>query len=404
MLLQIAWRNLLRNKRRSIILIGAILCGLWGGLVASAVSFGFSYETVRSALETRYSHIQIHDSLYLEAPVLKDTLPGGERLLQSVREIPEVKGASGRALAEGMASTAETATGVEIVGIDAPSEEGVTTIAGHLLSGSYALRAAKNGAVIGAELADKLQAHVGSKVILTMQDLHGDIVGASYHVEGIYRTDSKPYDGITVFVDRRELARLLGLGSAIHEIAIVLKDPEHLESAASRIRAIAPHRAVQTWRERAPELRYINEYTAVYLNIFLYVIVLALLFGITNTMLMSVLDRVREFGVLSAIGMRGRKIFVMIMLESLVLALLGGMGGMAAGWITVAELERTGIDLRAFGEGLRQWGYSEISYPVLPLSMYEQVIVSIVLAAILGAIYPAWKAIRLDAAKAIRTY
>jgi putative ABC transport system permease protein len=273
-----------------------------------------------------------------------------------------------------------------------------------LIAGTYALGERRNATVIGEELAGKLGAHVGSKVIVTMQDIHGNIVGGAFRIAGIYRTDSTPFDGSTVFVDRRELARLLGMGNQIHEIAVVVNDLQKVEPVASEIRSLLPELSTETWMDLAPELRYINRYTEVYLNIFLYIIVFALLFGIMNTMLMSVLDRVREFGVLTAVGMRGRRVFTMIMLESVVLSILGGIAGILAGWGTVEQLKRTGINLAAFGEGLRQWGYSEISYPILPFSMYEQVIISIILAAVLGAIYPAWKAIRLDPAKALRTY
>jgi ABC-type lipoprotein release transport system permease subunit len=350
------------------------------------------------------THIQLHRPGFLESRALHDTIPEGTSVLNRIRALSSVRAASGRLLAEGMASTAETAVGVLVNGVDGERERATTAIAQKLIEGTYALGEKRNAAVIGEELAGKLGAHVGSKVVLTMQDIHADIVGGSFRVVGIYRTDSTPFDGITVFVDRRDLARLLDMGDQIHEIAVDVDDLQNVDQAASRIRALFPALSTTTWTDLAPELNYINRYTEVYLNIFLYIIVLALLFGIMNTMLMSVLDRVREFGVLTAVGMRGRRVFTMIVLESIVLSVLGGVAGMLAGWGSVEQLKRTGINLAAFGEGLRQWGYSEISYPVLPFSMYEQVIVSIMLAAVLGAIYPAWKAIRLDPARAIRTY
>jgi putative ABC transport system permease protein len=404
MLLEIAWRNVLRNKKRSFIIIAAIACGLWASLVSSGVSFGFSYATIRSSLETRLSHIQIHAPGFMQSRSLRDTIAGGTSLLGVIRRIPSVRAVSGRLLVDGMASTAETALGVRVNGVDGGEERTTTTIAERLVAGSYDLGQRRNVVVIGEELAGKLGARPGSKVILTMQDIHGDIIGGSFRIAGIFRTDSTPFDVSTVFVDRRELAGLLGMGNVIHEIAVLVDDVQHVDSSAARIRAILPALRTETWMELAPELRYINQYTEVYLDIFLYVIVLALLFGIMNTMLMSVLERTREFGVLTAVGMRGRRVFVMIMLESLVLSLVGGIAGILTGWATVAQLERTGINLAAFGEGLRQYGYAEMAYPVLPASMYEQVIVSIVIAAVLGAVYPALRAIRLEPARAIRTY
>ncbi len=404
MMLHIAWRNILRNKRRSAIIIAAIMFGLWGGLVSSGVSFGFSYDTVSSALETRLSHIQIHTSSFRESRNIRDTLEGGMGIVSRAAAIPGALAAAGRIVVDGMASSAETAVGVSVYGIDADAEARVSSIPQHMIEGTYAPGSRRNAVVLGGELATKLGARLRSKIVLTMQDVHGTIVGGSYRVVGIFRTDSKPFDEVSVFVDRRELSGLLGMGDGLHEVAILVHDLSEVDTVAAAAGTVFPDLRVETWKQLAPELQWIYAYTDVYLEIFLGIIVLALLFGITNTMLMSVLDRVREFGVLTAIGMRGRRIFVMIMLESVVLSFFGAVLGMAAGWGSVAALQRTGINLTAFADGLRQWGYSEISYPIVPEYIYIEVFVAVLVAAVLGAVYPAWKAIRLDAARAIRTF
>jgi putative ABC transport system permease protein len=404
MMLHIAWRNILRNKRRSAIIITAIMFGLWGGLVASGVSFGFSYDTVSSALETRLSHIQIHTTDFRESRNIRDTLAGGTEIVTKSAAIPGASAAAGRIVVDGMASSAETAVGVSVFGIDAGAEARISTIHQRMIEGAYTLGNRRNAVVIGGELATKLGVRLRSKIVLTMQDVHGTIVGSSYRVAGIYRTDSKPFDEVSVFVDRKDLSGLLGLGDGIHEVAIVVDDVNTVDSVAASARTLFSSLRIETWKQLAPELQWIFAYTDVYLEIFLGIIVLALLFGITNTMLMSVLDRVREFGVLTAIGMRGRRIFLMIMLESVVLSIFGAAFGMAAGWGSVAALKRTGIDLTAFAEGLRQYGYSEISYPIVPEYIYIEVFIAVLIAAVLGAMYPAWKAIHLDPAQAIRTF
>ena len=147
-----------------------------------------------------------------------------------------------------------------------------------------------------------------------------------------------------------------------------------------------------------------NDFIGLYLEIFLGIIIFAMLFGITNTMLMSVLDRIREFGVLTAIGMQGGRVFVMIMLESMVLTLTGALFGVGTGAGTLGILGKTGIDLTLFAEGMRRYGYVEQFYPVMPVVFYQQIILWVILAAVLASLYPAWKAIRLDPAQAVRTY
>jgi putative ABC transport system permease protein len=142
----------------------------------------------------------------------------------------------------------------------------------------------------------------------------------------------------------------------------------------------------------------------VQLNIFLGVILFALLFGITNTMLMSVLERVREFGVLMAIGMKRSRVFSMIIFETITLSLVGGIIGMIMGSVCIAYFGASGINLSAFTAGLSEWGIGSILYPTLPIYFYLSITVMIVLVAILSAFYPAIKAIKLKPATAIRTY
>ncbi len=404
MLFQVAYRNVLRNWKRSLIIILAIASGLWGGIVASAVFFAMTDESVRAALDSRISHVQIHHPDFLESRSMRDGISDPEEMLETLRSSVHVRAATARVVLEGMASTAETAVGVTIFGINPDQEKDVTTIASKLVEGSYFEDGKEHRAVIGGELARKLGARLRSKVVLSTQDVDGNIVATSVRVVGIFRTESTPFDETAVFVRRQELEKLVGTADLVHEVAIVLNSPDQLEAATVDLQELFPGLAVQSWKALAPELGYMNDFIGIYLEVFLAIIIFAMLFGITNTMLMSVLDRIREFGVLSAIGMKGGRVFAMIMLESMVLSLTGAVLGIAAGAGTVALLGETGIDLAAFAEGLRGYGYVEQFYPAMPFVFYQHIIIWVLLAAFFASLYPAWKAIRLDPAQAVRTY
>ena len=162
--------------------------------------------------------------------------------------------------------------------------------------------------------------------------------------------------------------------------------------------------SVKSWKELAPELKLMDEMIGLELNIFLAIILFALLFGITNTMLMSVMERVREFGVLMAIGMKRKKVFSMIILETIMLSFIGGIIGIILASITVAYFGYAGINLSTFTAGFSEWGLSAILYPVLPISFYLSITIMIFFTAVFSAIYPAIKAIRLKPATAIRTF
>jgi ABC-type lipoprotein release transport system permease subunit len=378
--------------------------GIWAGLAASGISLGLSDETVDSALRTRLAHVQVHHPGFRDTRNLKDTLSSGAQIAHALRGMPGIRAVAGRVVADGMASTAETALGVRIYGVNPEEEVRVSSIRECLTAGVYAPRDAPPTVVVGEELALKLGVRLRSKIVLTLQDLHGTITGASFRVAGMFRTDAKPFDETAVFVDRRSLVALTGVDNGLHELAIVLDDPAASAATGEEIQKAFPDEAVESWADVAPDLRYVHGYTESFLQIFLGIIVLALLFGITNTMLMSVLDRVREFGVLIALGMRGRRIFFMIMMESVLLSALGAVLGMLAGWGTLRSLRHTGIDLSAFSDGLREWGYSPVSRPFLPDSMYLSLFAAVIVAAIVAALYPAWKAVRLDPARSLRTF
>jgi ABC-type antimicrobial peptide transport system permease subunit len=154
----------------------------------------------------------------------------------------------------------------------------------------------------------------------------------------------------------------------------------------------------------APELAYLSQTTGIYMYIFVGIIIFALIFGITNTMLMSVVDRIRELGVLIAIGMKKSKVFIMIILESILLSLTGGLCGIAIGIISIGYYGNKGIDLAFISGSLESFGATSMLYPFLPAIMYVTLTIMIVIAANIAAILPAWKATHLVPSEAIRTY
>ena len=160
---------------------------------------------------------------------------------------------------------------------------------------------------------------------------------------------------------------------------------------------------VADWKELAPELAFISSSVEAFTYLFVAIIIFALLFGITNAMLMSVVERIRELGILTAIGMKRLRIFSMILVETILLSISGGALGMILGGITIYYYNGAGIDLSAFSEGLESFGSASTLFPFLPAEMYIGLTIMILFAANIASILPAWKAITLVPAEAIRT-
>jgi putative ABC transport system permease protein len=404
MLVGIAWRNIWRNKKRSAVLLVAIALGLCGGLFATGVMVGMAESMVNTAIDRELGHLQIHTTSFKTNPAINDFIPGGDSIAASLLSIEGVTGVSARTVIEGMASSPVTNTGVKIEGVVPKGESSVTTISKAIVDGEYLNDVGRYPVIIGRKLADKLDVRVRSKLVLSFPGRDGGIIYGSFRIVGLFESGSSVIDKATVMVRRDDLATLLGSESLVHEIALRLQNAQSLPRVTGSLKLKYAGLAVESWKQLAPELKLTSETTNISMLFFLGIILFGLLFGITNTMLMSVLDRVREFGVLMAIGMKRKRIFTLIILETMFLALSGGVAGVTLGALAVGITKATGINLSVVSEGLLNYGIASMLYPDVPLILYFELGVLVVITALFAAIYPGVKATKLNPAKSIRTY
>lgn len=404
MLISLAWKNIWRNKKRSLIIVIAIAFGLWGGLVAGAIMMGWGESMVDTAIDRDLAHIQIHNPGFLRDREVTNFIPNGFVIMDSVRSIPGVKAVSGRTLVEGMAASPTSTFGVTIMGIDPDQAKQVTDIYKLLVEGDYFAGKGKNPIVIGQKLADRLSLKLRSKIILSFQGLDSSLTYAAFRVNGIYKSGSSLFDESHVFVKQADLFRLLNTQPIVHEIAVRAESAKLMAPVLAAIQDRFPDLGIKTWKELAPEIAVTADAMISFTYLFVAIILMALIFGITNTMLMAVMERIRELGMLIAIGMKRIKVFVMILLETIMLSFTGGICGMIIGGASIAWLSHTGIDFSAFSSSLESFGIGTMLYPFLPLDMYIALVAMIIVAASAASTVPAWKAVHLVPSQAIRTY
>ncbi len=404
MLISLAWKNIWRNKKRSLIIIAAITFGLWGGLFSSAIMVGMMESMVETSISRDLSHIQIHKMDYEKDKDVLNFIPDGRDVLEKVGLVTGVKAAAGRTKIMGMAASPSSSYGVVITGIIPEDSKQVTDVYSKVIDGTYFESEKKNQIIIGKKLAARLNLKIRSKIILSFQNLEGGIAYIACRVVGIFKTSSSLFDEMNVFVRQRDLFRILETEPIIHEIAIRSQTVENIDLIKGQLQSSFANLQTESWSDIAPELAYIAESTGIYMYIFVGIIIFALLFGITNTMLMSVVDRIRELGVLIAIGMKKGKVFIMIVLEALLLSLTGGLCGIAIGILTIAYYGNVGIDLTAISVSLESFGATAMLYPFLPVIMYLVLTIMIIIAANIAALLPAWKATHLVPSEAIRSY
>ncbi len=403
MIVKIAWRNIWRNPLRSWIVIGALIVGMYAGVFTTTFMYGWMMQRLKSGIETETSHIQIHEPGFRLADDVKLNFDEDD-LINNIEAIPEVLYASGRVVISAMAASAEKATGVQVLGVDPSKDTLVVDISKQLQEGKWFDGVKRNPIVIGQKLADDLKLKLRSKIILRFQNVKGDFTGGAFRVAGIFKTNNTGYDEGHLFVQKSDLSRLLNLPEGkIHEVVIRCVDPTVVNLVKTKIEKVSNGLQVESWMEISPELGYLTETMNAYMYVFVVIILLALGFGIVNTMLMVVMERVHELGMLMAIGMSNRQIFLMIVFETLFLSLLGGFIGIVIGVFTTNITNRTGIDLSMWAEGLSEMGYASVIFPEYNFQMVTGVTVLVLLTGIVSSIYPAYKALKLNPSQALQS-
>ena len=242
------------------------------------------------------------------------------------------------------------------------------------------------------------------RLVLSFQTLNGDIAYDAFRLEGVYKTSNSGFDEMNVFVKKDQLAKIAGIHpDAVHEIAILAESGNDHNELRQEISVMRSDMLTETWEEILPDIAMYSNMMDFYLIIFMSIILLALGFGIVNTMLMAVLERIKELGMLMAIGMNKLRVFKMIMFETVMLCLTGAAGGMLMSWIVIELLSNKGIDLsRFYGQGFEAWGFDAHVFPQIGLASFIQVTILVIITGILASVYPARKAIKLNPAEALR--
>ena len=402
MLLKIAWRNLLRNKRRSLIVLTSIIVGVTALLLNDSIGRGMINQMLNNQLDSYYTHIQIHHDGFLDDKSVKHYIDNSDEIESKLKNAKYIENYSKRTVSFGLFSSAMNSTGISMIGIDPELEKHVTNIDESITEGRY-LSGKEREAVIGAALAEKLEVKLGDKVVAVANSLDGDVASELYRVVGIYKTASSNFEKMYVYVSLKTSQRMLGVGDGVMEFAMTTNNTEMIDQYQNDLQSMMPEGTkVSSYKELLPMMMsYIEMYDST-VYIFYAVIIAAVLFGIINTILMSVFERVQEIGVLMSIGMKKGKIFIMILHEAFLLGVAGTVAGFIIGYAIYLPLSMNGIDFSFYSDSLSSWGLGSIMYPELDLQGILNILLIMPFASVLGAIYPAIKAMRLQPTDAMK--
>ncbi|MGB0850628.1 MAG: ABC transporter permease [Bacteroidia bacterium] len=403
MILKIAFKNIWRNKLRSWTVIIAIALGIFGGLAVISTASGLTDMRQDNAIRTYVSHIQIHDSNYLKYGSLTDTISNSHNLYQNIALNSEVKAISSRLKVESFIQSSGGSGGVILNGIVPENEKELTNLNELCEAGNFLQTyKRKPPIIISRKLAKKLNAKIKTTIQCSFTGVDGSSVIGVFKVVDLYSSSNSLYDELNAFVRLEDLQNLSSLYGS-HEIAMTLKDEQRVETLRKELISTFPGYQIDSWRGIAPELGYADKMMDLVMTIFLVIIMLALAFGIINTMLMAVLERKKELGMLISVGMNKRKVFWMIVLESIFLALIAGPLGILTAYLAIQFFGTYGIDLSFAAEGLKSVGLESTIYPNLDSSYYLTIAVLVITTAILSCIYPAMKALKQNPSETLRS-
>lgn len=410
-LFSMAWRNLWRQKRRTILTLISIAFGGFLAVLMSGMQDYTWVDFIDTTARLGSGHVTLQHPEYLDKPTLTRTVTHTDEKRAAVLADDEVAVAVDRTTGQAMLSTAADSFGAFFIAYD-PTQENNYTLewTDGLVAGELFTQPDDDGIILGKILAENLDAQLGNKIVYTLTDRNGEIVSGMERLSGIITTGAQSTDAALVLLPIDTVRDVLGYdGTESTQVAIFLDNGRRTLTAAQRIDAlIGPDAAVITWDEMQPEIKSfiaMKKGGGVVMNIVIGILIAA---GIFNTIFMSVMERTREFGIMRALGYSPRQLFSLVMYESGLLAVLGLVSCVLVSLPVYIPLSKTGLDLSAaYAEtGMDTMDIGGVGFdPVMPFGIFPETAAfiagAIVVATMLAGIYPAWKAGRVNPIESI---
>ena len=406
----LAWRNLWRHKRRTLITASSIAFGVLLAVTFTGAGDYFYTRMIDAGANMGMGHITLAAPDYNRAPSSKKRLQGEDELKQHIKQIDEVKDVAARIQGQAMFASAYKSVGGMFIAID-PQQENIDNnlFMKAMIKGEMLSSASDKGVVLGVDLARKLKLDIGKKVVYTTTDINGDIVSAIGRVSGLFQTGATEIDGAMALLPLHTVQKVLAYqNDEVSVLAVTLHDQRYSHQLRDQIQAMPEFQQIEVlnWQQTQPDLAGMIavDKSSNYISQLLIALLVAA--GILNTMLMSVLERKREFGVMMALGMSPRNLFFLVMLESFWLAVLGLIIGIIVTTPWYIFMSQTGIDLSAaYGDGFSFGGV--LLDTVFKIRLFKESIIAILVGlfglALLSGAYPAWRAGRVPPVESLKT-
>ena len=401
-LFRLAWRNLWRNYRRTLIMLGAITVGVWAMIFMTAVMRGMVDDMLHTAVRNLPGHAQIHHPDYRNDPSISNSMPAPDRSMLRVLQQPEIIKWSSRVRVPAVITSEHDTRGTTLVGINPDEESGLSFVADSIVAGRFLQSVNDDGLIVGQKLIDNLETLLGRRVVVMSQDPDNEIIDRGFRIVGVFATDLESIEEGFIFTGRRTVQTMLNMKEDVSEIAVLGNDYRNLSAVLELLESTAADNEILPWYELDTYLGTMLSTMDGFVLVWIVVIFLALSFGLVNTLVMAVFERIREIGLMQALGMRPAMIVVQVLIETFLLLLLGLVMGNLLAFISVAALSN-GIDLSSVSEAMQMMGVASVLYPSLNIQDVILADVVVIVLGLLAGLSPAWRASRYQPVEAIST-
>lgn len=397
LLLQLSWRNSWRHRRRNAILLSAIAVAVAGVMLLNTMMRGMQQDLLNTAIENLTGHVKILEPGYLDDP-------GIERGFEAVdgwrAALPDhVQGWAGRIRVPAVVTSERETRGIQLVGVD-PARESISFLGRAAVDGERLSGPEDSRILIGRLLAESLDTAVGRRLVLVAQGADGRNRETGFRIAGVYRAEIAGLEKAFVFTGLAALQRLLGT-DRITEISIRLDGEDHAAETIAALAETFGNRAVMSWRQLEPQAAAMVEVSDVTIYILFVIVMGALVFGLVNTLVTAVMERLRELGMLRAIGMRPRAVVAQVVVESTMIMAIGVAAGLVLAGCAFAFVA-DGIDLTAFDDSLASFGMRSMFVPVFDIRDVVFIVALSLGLGVLASFYPARRAVQIKPLEALR--
>ncbi len=399
LLVQLSWRNLWRQRRRNGMMLMAILVAVGSLVFTNALIRGYQYDMLEDAILNLSGHVKVLAPGYRNDPSAESnfTVPG-----QFHPDIgPEhLFGWTSRVVVPAVIISERETRGIQLVGIDPADEQNMSFLAKATIEGTMLSSPDDKGVLVGKKLVDQLNTKLGRRIVLITQGADGLNREAGFRIVGTYDASGTSVEKMFVFAGRETLQTLLGT-SAVTELSVRLVSEKNEIQVKEALQAQFPDLEVLDWKELQPQAGAMFEFSDATILIWFVIMASALAFGLVNTLITGVMERVRELGMFRALGMRPNAVLLQVMIESILIVVVGLLGGLIIGYMLVIWMSG-GIDLSEFSQGLEMIGIRSVVVPRLLVQDIVQVSVLTTVLGFLASLYPAVKAVRIRPLDALR--